>query len=143
MEQHFEQLVQALSLGEKTDAEWWAEQYEIECAAALAIKSAEPFSETRTRITQKAYETVNKLICAHDCQNNVITTAYGASAYCVDLIEQLLQCLQKKKQHVRFFEAGVGGGTFYPLCGIVPMFRSTVVTFIWIVTCLEIWQTAV
>lgn len=109
-EQQFEQLVQAVSLEKKTDAEWWAEQYEIERAAALAIKSAEPFSETRDRITQKAYETVDKLICAHNCQNNVTTIAYGASAYCIDLIEQLLQYLQKKKRHIRFFEAGVGGG---------------------------------
>lgn len=41
----FERCLQNVSLEEKPDAAWVAQQYAVERAGALAIKEAAPFSE--------------------------------------------------------------------------------------------------
>ena len=64
----FERCLQNVSLEEKPDAEWVAQQYAVEQAGALAIKEAAPFSEERERITRQCYEMVDRLIQARSRQ---------------------------------------------------------------------------
>lgn len=106
----FERCLQNVSLEEKPDAEWVAQQYAVEQAGALAIKEAAPFSEERERITRQCYEMVDRLIQARSRQKGQSVAAYGAGESFVDLLDQLIRYLHTKKPEINFFEAGVGTG---------------------------------
>ena len=106
----FERCLQNVSLEEKPDAEWVAQQYAVERAGALAIKEAAPFSEERGQITRQCYEMVDRLIQARSRQKGQSVAAYGAGESFVDLLDQLIRYLHTKKPEINFFEAGVGTG---------------------------------
>ena len=106
----FERCLQNVSLEEKPDAAWVAQQYAVEQAGALAIKEAAPFSEERGQITRQCYEMVDRLIQARNRQKGQSVAAYGAGESFVDLLDQLIRYLHTKKPEINFFEAGVGTG---------------------------------
>ena len=106
----FERCLQNVSLEEKPDAEWVAQQYAVEQAGALAIKEAAPFSEERGQITRQCYEMVDHLIQARSRQKGQSVAAYGAGKSYLDLLDQLIRYLHTKKPEINFFEAGVGTG---------------------------------
>lgn len=112
----FERCLQNVSLEEKPDAEWVAQQYAVEQAGALAIKEAAPFSEERERITRQCYEMVDRLIQARSRQKGQSVAAYGAGESFVDLLDQLIRYLHTKSRRSTSLKRAWAPGISSGLC---------------------------